>query len=246
MVLTCGIGLTRGKTILKGLFRSKEKQEDDVQSSSSSSRKKRQSKLFGATGKPDDVTSQPTHPVAQAQETPSAAASTQIEEQKPEPEEDMTAAVLSAGDNASEKKRVATTSKDKADVRTSTPPTTIDRNQHHRPTSFEEPLQAKADTTSPHASQPAKSATNNESPSELESPSSKPTSSQIEQAEIKEAQAAAKASRAPGPTSAAQIDRQTADETGRAMKTTIDQAGAAGSMMGMSATSGPLSDLPAL
>ena len=254
MALTCGLGLSRAKTTLKGIFRGKEKQQPDESQdpSSSPSSKKRQSRFFGgsATSKSEEGASkQPTSGERRAEEPSQssvaavAPASTKIEEQKKDPDEDMAAAVMSAGDTASEGKPPLPPAKDEPNTAVS----------EERDAAISPPHEAKhVDRTEPSAAasdihtstQPAKL---QEDPSELESPTSKPpTASEIEDAEIKEAQAVVEASKARGPPSAAENDSKVAKDEGKALKTAVDQAGAGGSLMGMSATSGPLSDLPAL
>ena len=75
-----------------------------------------------------------------------------------------------------------------------------------------------------------------------------PTEKEIEDAEIREAQAAVEASRTHGTDPEAKVDAETAKQTDQAMHTAVTNSGPAGAVtgmgVGMSATSGPMSDMP--
>lgn len=242
MALTCLAGLTRAKSTLKSLFRNKSDDKEPPQSTSSSSSKKRQTRFFGGSRLREENSAEPippSPPIVDETKPTAEAPKQHLQHEQKEPEEDIAAAVLSAGDNAgghenaeSQKQNPEAT---KEASRPPSNPSQISINKPFPEESASSPSQAVHDdqeTT-------AELATN-------QTHQGKPTSAEIEDAEVEEAQAAVKASEARGPPAAANADVETAKQSGTVLKTAVGQAGAAGSMMGMSATSGPLSDQPAL
>ena len=255
MHLTCGIGLRRAKTSLKSFFQGrKDLPEDSRRQSSSSTRRK--SKLLSGSKSSDGVSAQVAEvavPESSARKV-SHSPAMQIEEQKREPDEDITSAVLSAGSGEDRQKNALRKSSEvkKAGIQENvSSPTAEAPELSHRPQMSPnlDAGSAKGETKGKSSEASAQKTGAPTNPCELSASDTneqKPNSREIEAAEVEEAKAAVRASEFPGSDSAGRVDQDAAQEQSEAIKTAVNQSGAGGSLMGMSATSGPLSDQPAL